>query len=321
MPPDCSAPMAEPVRHRQQQQLHAETVDDMNVKNMTEMMELNLRIYQLQAQAGETAPPTPRLCDDITSVTRSVLRIIVEGAGGTSSMRGTSHHQNQYLPNKQQPSSLPSPFPSEILSPQEAKGNLDFRLRRQTIESAVYPDDNGRGESSACCSSSIDSGIFLLILACYQRLIDLFKHVCLSIHTHIEEEDSMASSTAQVVMTTELISHLIGRLDRGLHQLISQMSPPTTSSPSTSIPNIWSATGGRCSSSSSSYDDFFDVGRGVMTGAGRNSRETSYSGSNGSGLSCSQGITSVVNSMARRQTALRAHIGFIKDSIQKSDKI
>lgn len=310
---DCRTSVApeEPLR---QQKPHSEA-DDVVVKDMNELMELNLRIYHLQTQAG-IAPPTPGLCDDITSVTRSLLRKM-EQAG--ESTRG-SPHQHRYGEH-QFPSHQSSGGPSH-----HQTRRLDTQIRRQAIGLSMYPED-----SYDSVGGGVDAGVFLHILACYQRIFDLFKHVCLSIHTHIEDNTALqSSSAAQVVMGTELISHLSGRLSRGLHQLTSRMVAPTaasrsgaaSSSPScapmrtaqfpilsvasTPVSSMWSSPDGRNSPVSSSE---------TPSNTGSRSCGTRHNGS------FFQDVASVIESMGKKQAALCAHIVVIKHSIQESDKI
>jgi hypothetical protein len=81
-----------------------------------------------------------------------------------------------------------------------------------------------------------DTGISLMILACYQRLVVAFERICSLIHLQLEESnatvlepipqltpprslrgsESMLGSTTQAVMITKLISYLLHRLDRAL---------------------------------------------------------------------------------------------------------
>ncbi|KAM7193990.1 hypothetical protein V8F33_007496 [Rhypophila sp. PSN 637] len=182
-------------------QMHCDSDDDM-VKHMGELMSLNVRVYLLQAQLG-TTPPMLALCDEMASITRSFLSILermVEAQSLSTQAQRTAS------------------FPSDTVHVppgQQTEDSLDLDLRRQLVEVAIYAKDSFK---SVC--DTIDASTFLIILACYQRLVDLFKHVCLSVHTHLQDHETGGSdlpslTTAQVVMTTELISHLLGRLDPG----------------------------------------------------------------------------------------------------------
>ena len=320
-PPRCEPQQQEKRQHDQQQrqlqlpvplQLFGDAEEV--VADMSELMGLNLRIYQLQVQAG-TSPPTLGHCDEMASIARTFLGIldrIVECSRAVP-------------PPTSKP--LPTPLCPPEARPRHQAENLESSLRRQSINQSIYADDH---ES---VYDIVDPGTFLLIFACYQRLIELFKHVCLSIHAHMEEDSAdPQSSTAQVAMTTELISHLLGRLDRGLQRLtlINRRTPSTsTASPCLSPPIVASlplSDGARSSISSTwsiadsscpvSYDDLFSnnlhinsQGVTVLDPA----PPSPY-------LSCFPGVGSVIDAMARRQAALHAHIGIIKHVIQESDK-
>ncbi|RYP79081.1 hypothetical protein DL771_000059 [Monosporascus sp. 5C6A] len=99
-----------------------------------------------------------------------------------------------------------------------------------------------------------DAGLFFLVLACYQRLLSALANICSSVHEHLQAASSSThlypgaaqrtpgscpillneqmlpppgiggdiatSPVAQSVMVTELVVHLIDRLDRALHPLI-----------------------------------------------------------------------------------------------------
>lgn len=112
-------------------------------EEMKELMELNQRIYELKAQAG-MAPPTPGLCEDITSVTRALLRKMHQVG---KSSRGHRHDKYQSL----------SHHPSRAFPAHQAK-RLDAQIRRQAIDLSMYPEDS---HDSGC--NGIDSGVFLYI--------------------------------------------------------------------------------------------------------------------------------------------------------------
>ncbi|KUI71856.1 hypothetical protein VM1G_07487 [Cytospora mali] len=257
------------------------------VKDTNGLTRLSLWIYQLQSEAGSKLP-TPHLCENITTVTYHVLKALQGTFDGSE--RGLQRLDSQYLP--------PGLFGDQW---------SDTQSRRDSISSSMYPDDHHEHEASI-----IDTYTFLLIAACYQRLLDLFKHICISMHMHMDNVATPQSSVAQVVMTTELISHLLGRLDRGLEQTLCAGLPANTAStasfPNVSkltswsnfdagpvLPDTWSGTNGF-----SGIDDLFSDG----------TRHESYL----------QSLTSVIGSMTRRKAALRTHISVIKRTIEGSEK-
>ncbi|KAK3318100.1 hypothetical protein B0H66DRAFT_225379 [Apodospora peruviana] len=287
---------------------HRGSEDDM-VKDISELMSLNVRIYQLQVQIG-TTPPMLALCDDIASITRSFLGILEHMV---EKSRESSCHLSNHVDNSAFPSEL-----SGVPSRHQADDRLEPSLRRQLIEVTVYANDNF---GSTC--DTVDASTFLLILACYQRLVDLFKDVCLSIHTNLQEHEDggselQTSTTAQVVMTTELISHLLERLDRGLQRLTATnpltLSPSTAAS-SSSRPSIVAAP--------HTLPSAFDTSAGTSElgiwsatdsdGARHTLRLNTSTSFLGAGVA--------VDAMTRRQAALREHIGIIKHSIQESDRV
>ncbi|KAJ0124361.1 hypothetical protein J7T55_005699 [Diaporthe amygdali] len=117
-------------------------------------------------------------------------------------------------------SSMPSPvlcekitsvtrYSASVMAPTDAGQRSDVRIRRQRIEYSVYAAETPEPE---ICET--DLSVTLLALACYQRLLGLFQHICVSIHMHMDEVGSPGFSIAQVIMTTELINHLLESIDR-----------------------------------------------------------------------------------------------------------
>ncbi|KAK0618506.1 hypothetical protein B0T17DRAFT_601412 [Bombardia bombarda] len=293
----------------QEQQLHAESDDDM-VKDVKELMSLNVRIHQLQAQIGNT-PPMLALCDDIASITQSFLGYLEHMVESSKNLSYNSRH-----PSARVDMALPTPPCSlemlQIPTHHQADEGLDADLRRQLIEGKIYANDNFL---SVC--NNIDASTFFLILSCHQRLVDLFKHVCLLIHTRLQEQEDdseLQLSTAQVVMSTELISHLLGRLDRGLQRL-TPTSPPTLS-PTTTTTSSSSCLSTVALHSLSAFDtsDTSDLAAWPATDPGGEQQTMRPSTPN-----CMLGASMAINALARRQAALRGHIGIIKQSIQESN--
>jgi hypothetical protein len=314
---DCQSPRDTDTPPRQQQQFHGEADDTLT--DINELTGLNSRIYQLEVQVG-TASLSPHLCDDLTASTRSLLTIL-EGAVD-SSRRNHCQVDHQALPSTYLPA---YPSPSEMLPSYQAKGQ-DARFRRQTIDSSIYPD-----EDYGPVRGVADTSTLFLILACYQRLFSLFKHVCISIHMQLEDNAELQSSTAQIVMTTELMSHLLGRLDRGLQQLFptgpptpassavfpfsrdSTLTPPSMFDVATNVSGIWSLAKSR---SAIACEDLFSNGASgdahsiMTTGMAHGTSHSIWS----------QGVSSVMHTMLQRQKALKTHICILKHLVQESNK-
>lgn len=303
-----------PPHHQQQSQGEA---DDIST-DMNELAGLNSSIYQFQMRVA-TMSLTPGLCDDMTAFTRSLLTILERTVDGSRRNRCQEH---QDLPSTYSPA---YPSPPEMFPSHHTKGQ-DTQFCRQNIESSIYPDE----DHEPVCGVADTSNLFL-ILACYQRLSSLFKQVCISIHTQLEDNADPQYSTAQIVMTTELISHLLGRLNRGLQQLFptGPPSPPASAIPpfsrdsmltpssmfdvATNASGIWPLTKNR---SAVSCEDLFSSGASsdaysIMTTGIANSTSTHI---------WSQGVSFVMCTMLQQQKALKSHLGIIKHLVQESNK-
>lgn len=129
---DCQSPRDTDTPPCQQQQFHGE-VDD-TLADMNDLSELNSRIYHLQMQVNTGSLP-PRLCNDMTGSTRSLLAVVERTVDG--SRRNGCQIDHQDIPPTYSPANPPT---SEMLSSNQAQGQ-DARFRRKTIESSVYPDE------------------------------------------------------------------------------------------------------------------------------------------------------------------------------------
>lgn len=286
---------------------------DDTAQNIRELSDLNLRIYGMAVTATMPVP-----CEEMTNVTRCLLKIL---ARVTAAPKQQLHG-----------SGIPSP---PLLSQ-----NMEHRLRRHSIEALVYPND-GPGNTS-----TPDTATILMILACYQRLFDLFKQTCLFLHTQIarptvpeaftfshtqgaaqqqaserstalwDDEYGKDYSTAQVIMTTELTSHLLSRLDRGIQRLVTTLGTDyTTASTPPLSPSHHPMTP---RSSSGTFGDHYLGGISPRAAEARNNAILTHSGPCLQGL---QGAKSVIETMARRQQSLHAHIRMIKQSVRASDRV
>jgi hypothetical protein len=140
---EASVTLEEPLRQHEEW-LHSEP--DMAVfEEMKQLMELNRRIYEVKARAG-TAPPTPGLCDDITSITRSLLRKMEQAGQGARGHRYDKHPL------------FPQFSPGGLAGLQGQTKRLDAQIRRQAIDLSMYPEDN---YDPGC--GGVDASIFLYI--------------------------------------------------------------------------------------------------------------------------------------------------------------
>jgi hypothetical protein len=305
----------------QQQELHGEvddtSVDDTSV-DMNELSGLDSSIYQFQVRFA-TVSLTPGLCDDMTAFTRTLLDILGRTVDGSRRNRFRDHQDPSLLYSPAYPS------PSETFPSYPTKGQ-DALFRRQNIHSSIYPDE----DYAVGCGVTDTSTIFL-ILACYQRLSGLFKQVCISIHMQLEDNAELQSSTAQFVMTTELISHLLGRLDRGLQQLFptgppspplsrypsfpheSMLTPPSMFNVATNASSVWSLTKNR---SAVTCEDPFSNG----ASSDAYSIMVAEMGNDVSHYSWSQGVSFIMRRMVQRQKSLKSHLSILKHLVQESNK-
>ncbi|RYP92777.1 hypothetical protein DL770_001057 [Monosporascus sp. CRB-9-2] len=129
-----------------------------------------------------------------------------------------------------------------------------FNLNQATNTSASRPDPVSVCLNALADTGEPDAGLFFMVLACYQRLLSALNNLCSSIHERLQAASSstyrypgaaqrtpgsrpilpneqmqpppdtggdiVTSPVAQSVMVTELVVHLIDRLDRALHPLI-----------------------------------------------------------------------------------------------------
>ncbi|KUI61327.1 hypothetical protein VP1G_08505 [Cytospora mali] len=132
-------------------------------QNIRELSDLNLRIYGMAITAT-----TPVPCEEMANVTRCLLKIL----------------------GRVLEASKPRLHGSGIPGPTSLPQHIEDRLRRYSIESLVYPND------SLGSTGIPDIATILMILACYQRLFDLFKETCMFLHTHIARPTVAEASTS-----------------------------------------------------------------------------------------------------------------------------
>lgn len=278
------------------------------VRQTDDLARLSLRIYQLQLVAG-SALPSPLLCDDITSVTRCLLMSLGDAPTGAREI------------NKHHTTSDSAPPASSFANGQWS----DIRARRQSIESLVYQD-----EASYPAIREIDPAVTFLVLACYQRLLNLFQHICVSIHVHVDHVGSPEFSTTQIIMTTELINHLLERLDRDLKRIF-EYSPASDNHGSISCPHVSKLSFASNVSAGATFsdvwprvnfDEFYGTSFDVSLSQHRNVSPASKLVASGPQQNSRlQSLAAVVDSMTRKQSAIHAHIGVIRHMIQASERI
>jgi len=274
-------------QHDQHENSKGEAVADKTVERMTEIMEVNICIYRLQAQVAAIGTPTPQLCDDLTNLTESLIEAVKQ-----NSNRCHLTHLSA------------SPFDFTL---HQGRRGGDICVCRHSNQLSAHQDENSCG---------VDSTVLLLLLASYQRISNLFRQICVSMHLHIQKNDISSSTTARVVMTTELINHLVNRLDRALYQLAPRPgqsvmpSPPATISTTT-----WSPPENSFSRASLSHNGLFDC-QNIMAESEIDSQKMLSTNSH-----FFHSIVATAERMVQSQIALQSNIVTLKRSIRVSDKI
>ncbi|KAI0202904.1 hypothetical protein F4808DRAFT_468076 [Astrocystis sublimbata] len=285
--------------------LDIEDIDDLVIKDTVELTELNKRIYRLQLRSQASEFPMAGLCDDMTSATHSLVeimaRLLQRPSAHTTHLR---HQQDQVAAKPTISSTLDAP------TTHTNKDNADHKLFRQTIRMSLYPDDD---------NDDIDFSTVLLMLACYQRLCDLFKQTSLSIHVYIQTNGTSLPCRGQMVMTAELMTYLIGRLDRVLSQVTTRRG------------EAMAASGARAfrpfhrTMDSYDFDSLLSGGR-LRNGCNPRIRDgngiqTPDISDEGFPATCPQGLSLIVHEMHQFRMALQGHITMIKQAVRESDII
>ncbi|RYP29144.1 hypothetical protein DL766_005519 [Monosporascus sp. MC13-8B] len=216
---------------------------DTELDIVVELTQLNLCIYKLNRVLSNSgwAPVSAlsTLPDEMMDITRRLLGIMRKVT--TSYRKGDrSRHR------------LPTPD----LSVSDLQGGP----QRPSVELPSTLRNN----------SSPETGTILLLFSCRQRLLDMFRHVCLLLQTssmadpanigggqswqwnapqpHREEldlfnDDEKPMSNAQIVMLVELVAHLLDRLDHRQQELVSALSSNEDNASDTSILSSYTSTG------------------------------------------------------------------------------
>lgn len=188
--------------------------------DIKELADLHIGIHHIHVMVIEDTGPIP--CDNITHVTRCFLNIINRVVGQTEQRLEIN-----------EPSFPLSPPPPLSTQPGLMVRSPSHRLHTEDKQPMLITPD---------------TATVMMILACYQRLLDLFKQVCFILHKRTvtddsdgsdasrysgphditadpSDEDHLSYSVAQVAMITELVSHLLNQLDRGLRKLFGLLAP------------------------------------------------------------------------------------------------
>lgn len=203
--------------------VHQGTSDDTE-NSIQELMEVNLRIYRAFRSASIRGVGSSPTSEELIEMTRSLLGI------------------SERITN---------------LLKLQCRGNHGATPESFLQDSLGFPLSGY--ENSANASSTVelpDTSMVFMILACSERLLDLFSLVCFPLQVQVSSlpirerhEERMAEilpdnaeatglSNAQIVMTVELINHLVDRLDRGQRQVVDCLrtkSPPRAPSITTPI--------------------------------------------------------------------------------------
>lgn len=291
---------------------------DNTVKDITDLSNLNLRIYKMAAKVSLQIP-----CDEMTDVTRCLLRVISRVIGCAQ----------QRVENE-----APS-FPLSPSSPLTAEG------RRH--RSADHPANNC---DNAGILGAADTATVMMILSCYQRLFNLFTQTCLVLHAQVTRSDhseayaetsgtatrnpregSVSSmwgdeakpfySIAQVAMITELVCHLLNQLERGLDKLFSlgkaDSGITSPSSPSISVGPTALLSSLRTASIPTAIQDHCHEWSSRSSDASITTTSTSSSQIDSS----LGGSIFVIRTLLRAQQSLHTHIQMVKKSVRASHDV
>lgn len=178
-----------------------------------DLSDLHLRAYK----ATIAFSPATTCNDEMIEITSSLLRVIDRAVDCSNEQHGKHITDEQLLF-----------LPSTPLS------NCVDKVPKHPPNLTPLPGKSASGPNPAT---------ILMILSCCQRLFDLFNHVCRSLSKQLNQTAAQRHgtdgkytgqyaglqldsyvSTAQVVMTIELLSHLVSRIDRGQHQLVESLT-------------------------------------------------------------------------------------------------
>lgn len=291
-----------------------ESAPDPLEKDTLDLAALNIRIYKMTRAmsdqdgiiASAKKPPTDEMIDIIRCVLQVLDRIVARTADGRDAQLR--------------------------LSPDSLQSELEHNLNMHAIDPPKYLS------STTTLGSALDTGIVFMVLACHQRILDMFKNICLSLHRHIcsstgtssgqgystETRSSMSTegqplkelSNAELAMAVELMTHLIDRLDRGLYQLALAMGALNDTAdplgPSTSLQNSLAETceGSHTITPSRQSTEKFEGSHTIS--------QASDQEENNSCLYAAKSVTGIVQ---QKQAALNMHLQLLKRSIRQSDGI
>ncbi|RYP28940.1 hypothetical protein DL767_006975 [Monosporascus sp. MG133] len=225
---------------------HGEAINtettDADLDTSEQLAEFNLRILKLnrflsKSREWTLLSPLPAsmstLADEMVAMTRCLLGIMERY---TLSLHRRHHRRNQLSHSPPAPSSL-----------EESPG------------------------TSSPTTETYDTGILLLFLSCRQRLLDMFKLVCVSLQSSSigvdavnntiggsldwNSDATISLSNAQIIMHVELVTHLLRRFDNRQKELLSALGGSSSrgngsSNPSNMYPDVVAAATARDSSSS-----------------------------------------------------------------------
>lgn len=287
---------------------------------MRDLMALHVRFHRLQTRVESTIP-TAQLWDDLTGATQSLLDFT-----GRFSASSSDNESMVRCYTKSVSCSDKAFLKWEIPPP----GRFHSIESVSSASSSSPSSWIGTDESPPSESCPLpDTSTFFMILSCFQKLLDLFHSICQSISTCVEEAGTIQRpSMAQLVMSTELLSHLAARLDRGLERIFGHKSPSSTMSHSVSacptahhsLPK--DASHVKCSITDRGYSSdgyphnsmrFWGETQDLPVAAGQEDLRHS------SGSWMQKALVVVVDVMGQREAALRATIQDIRNFINRSN--
>ncbi|KAI6081402.1 hypothetical protein F4821DRAFT_27351 [Hypoxylon rubiginosum] len=260
-----------------------ESAPDPLEKDTLDLAALNIRIYKMTRAmsdqdgiiASAKKPPTDEMIDIIRCVLQVLDRIVARTADGRDAQLR--------------------------LSPDSLQSELEHNLNMHAIDPPKYLS------STTTLGSALDTGIVFMVLACHQRILDMFKNICLSLHRHICSSTGTSSGQGYSTET---------RSNRGLYQLALAMGALNDTAdplgPSTSLQNSLAETceGSHTITPSRQSTEKFEGSHTIS--------QASDQEENNSCLYAAKSVTGIVQ---QKQAALNMHLQLLKRSIRQSDGI
>ncbi|KAK0716881.1 hypothetical protein B0T26DRAFT_751026 [Lasiosphaeria miniovina] len=196
----------------------------------------------------------------------------------------------------------------------------------------VHPNQEGANfeqppmAMSIAVHSAMDTSVCLVVLACYQGLLGVFEEICTSFLHYTEDSHNptsprtasastfASSSTTQVVVMVNLISHLLNQLHRAVGSLAGSLALPTArrlEQAAMSMPAL---------SPTSSWSDHSEIGDDVLNLPGEYEAPSFHFNGHDRQSDKRQKTTAILfDQMEQRQLTVRAQVKLIKRLIRQSN--